>query len=153
LAIQQVKSVGTQDRNDLDYGASADQPSIDKAGCGFGFLRSFDPTAGILEAQRLAEGDPNSKAFDDPDQVASGFLRARLRLDPAVPIQLKETRRTAGRLVYQWQRPSKQEFDMVVVSRPYLLSFYALDPKRVAWVVIAAYESSCAKGKQVTRIR
>jgi len=42
---------------------------------------------------------------------------------------------------------------MVVVSRPYLLSFYALDPKRVAWVVIAAYESSCAKGKQVTRIR
>jgi len=40
---------------------------------------------------------------------------------------------------------------MVVVSRPYLLSFYAKDPKRVAWVLIAAYETSCG-GRKNPRI-
>jgi hypothetical protein len=34
---------------------------------------------------------------------------------------------------------------MVAVSRPYWLSFYSTGPKRVAWVVTAAYESSCGK--------
>jgi hypothetical protein len=42
---------------------------------------------------------------------------------------------------------------MVVVSRPFLLSFYAKDPKRVAWVVIAAYDSSCGTTNSVTRIK
>lgn len=38
LAIQQVKSVDSQDRKDLDYGASVDQPNINKAGCSFKIL-------------------------------------------------------------------------------------------------------------------
>lgn len=36
---------------------------------------------------------------------------------------------------------------MVVVTRPYLLSFYAKDPTRVAWTMLAAYESPCGKRK------
>jgi hypothetical protein len=35
---------------------------------------------------------------------------------------------------------------MVVVSRPYMLSFYAKNPKRVAWVLIGAYKMSCGNG-------
>jgi hypothetical protein len=35
LAIQEIKSVSSQDRDDLDYGAFADQPDIDKTGCGY----------------------------------------------------------------------------------------------------------------------
>ena len=42
---------------------------------------------------------------------------------------------------------------MVVVSRPYCLSLYSHDPKRVAWVVAAAYLSSCGKNNSVTRIK
>jgi hypothetical protein len=34
---------------------------------------------------------------------------------------------------------------MVVVSRPYWLSFYAHDPSRVAWIAVIAYESSCGQ--------
>jgi hypothetical protein len=41
----------------------------------------------------------------------------------------------------------QRETYMVVVSRPYLLAFYAHEPKRVAWVVAAAYVSSCEKNK------
>jgi hypothetical protein len=40
---------------------------------------------------------------------------------------------------------------MVVVSRPYLLSLYAHDPKRVAWVLTAAFESSCDGKNTVPR--
>jgi len=35
---------------------------------------------------------------------------------------------------------------MVVVSRPYFLSFYAKDPNRVAWVLIGAFETFCGGG-------
>jgi hypothetical protein len=55
--------------------------------------------------------------------------------------------------VYEWTPAGKAETYMVVVSRPYLLSFYALDRKRVAWVVSAAYLSSCGTNNSVTRIK
>lgn len=42
---------------------------------------------------------------------------------------------------------------MVVVSRPYWLSYYAKDPKRVSWVVLAAYESGCGGQNSVERIK
>jgi hypothetical protein len=67
-------------------------------------------------------------------------------------INLKETRKGQGRHVYEWKR-EKAESYMVVVSRPYLSSFYARNPKRVAWVVIAAYVSSCGTKNAVTRLK
>jgi hypothetical protein len=42
---------------------------------------------------------------------------------------------------------------MVVLSRPYWLSSYSHDPMRVAWMVVAAYVSSCGKNNPVTRIK
>ena len=45
-------------------------------------------------------------------------------------------------LEYGGTRPrGKRERYMVVVSRPYWLSFYAKDPAKVAWVVLAAFKS------------
>jgi len=55
--------------------------------------------------------------------------------------------------VYEWTPAGKAETYMIVVSRPYLLSFYAHDPKCVAWVVSAAHLSSCGKNNSVTRIK
>jgi hypothetical protein len=34
-----------------------------------------------------------------------------------------------------------------------MLTFYAQDPKRIAWVVIAAFDSSCDEPNSVTRIK
>jgi hypothetical protein len=143
LAIQQVVSVDPQDRNDVDYGASADQPNIDKAGCGYRFLidQQFND---LIEAQKKAELGERDWAFGDPQRVASDALARLLKIDEKSIIGMRQTRKAQGRFVYQWRPKSKKASYMIVVSRPYWLSFYAKDAKKVAWVVIAAYESSCS---------
>ena len=54
---------------------------------------------------------------------------------------IRQRQKAQGRFVYEWKPTNTHAVYMVVVSRPYWLSFYARDPKRVAWVVAAAYES------------
>ena len=153
LAIQEVKRVSPQDRDDLDYGASYDQPDLDKVGCGFDYLTSIMPGNELLDAQKQAEHDPNTRAFDDPERVASDFLIAQLKMHDSNPLALKEIRKAQGRVVYAWEQKGKPISYTVVVSRPYLLSYYSEDPKRVASVVVAAYSSSCGQGNSTSRIR
>jgi hypothetical protein len=152
LAIQEVKAVSPQDRDDLDYGESADQPDIDKAGCGYEYMTGIWPWSDEIKAQQQAEQDPHSAAFDDPERVAADFLVAQLKLAASQPPQLTVKRKAQGRVVYEWNPPGKAHSYMVVVSKPFLLSFYAHDPRRIAWVVIAAYDSSCDEPNSVTRI-
>jgi len=153
LVIQEVKSVYPQDRDDLDYGESADAPDIDRVGCGYQEMTPIWPWQDEIKAQQQSDKSPNTRAFDDPGRVASDFLTTQLKLDTSQPLQLTEKRKTAGRVVYVWRPSGKTSSYMVVVSKPFMLSFYAHDPRRVAWVVIAAYSSSCDKTKSVTRIR
>jgi hypothetical protein len=153
LAIQEVKSVDPENRDDLDYGASADQPDIDKTGCGYRFLTPIQPTSDLIKAQQDADLGTSDWVFDDPRRVASSALARCSKTDESSIEGLKETRKAQGRYVYEWTPAGKAESYMVVVSRPYLLSFYARDPKRVAWVVSAAYLSSCGKNNSVTRIK
>jgi hypothetical protein len=42
---------------------------------------------------------------------------------------------------------------MVVVSRPYLATFYARNPRKIPWMVIAAFEADCDTGNSVTRMK
>ena len=142
LGIEQILSVDSQESPDLDYGASVDQPGIDKAGCGYKFLTELSEFEPAIKAQERADLGPEAWAFEDPRRVASEGLAQLLKLSDSSTIQLKETRQAQGRLVYWWKPKGKKGY-MVVVSRPYLLSFYAKDPKRVAWVVAAAYETFC----------
>jgi len=153
LAIEQVLSVDPHDRVDLDYGASPDQPRADKVGCGYRDLVEIWPYSDSIEAQRIADSGQRSWAFDEPQRVASDSLARLLKIDEASIQGMKETRKAQGRFVYEWKPPGKNASYMVVVSRPYWLSFYSSDPKKVAWVVIAAWESSCGKGNGVTRTR
>lgn len=153
LAIQQIVSVDPQDRDDLDYGASADQPDIEKTGCGYKFLTPIRPYEDLIKAQQEAEQRGSDWAFADAQRVAAVALARLLKLDEKTITDLKETRRAQGRIVYQWQPTAKKTSYMIVVSRPYWLSFYAKDSQRVAWVVAAAYESSCGRGNTVTRAR
>jgi hypothetical protein len=153
LAIQQVQSVTPQDRDDLDYGESPDQPDTDKVGCGYQYMTGIWPWQEEIKAQQQAEQDSDSRAFDSPEHVAADFLVRRLKLDVGQPVPLAQKRKAQGRVVYEWNPAGRAHSYMVVVSKPFLLSFYARDPKRVAWVVIAAYDSSCDESKTVTRIK
>jgi hypothetical protein len=153
FAIQQIKSVSPQDRDDLDDGASFDQPEMNKVGCGYTYLTPIEPGNSLVEDQRQADLGQRAWAFDDPARVASDGLLALAKIESPGPLALKEKRRAQGRIVYEWKQPGQQETYMVVVSRPYWLSFYSKDAKKVAWVVVAAYESTCGKKKTVTRIR
>jgi hypothetical protein len=153
LAIQEIKSVDGQDRDDLDYGASADQPDIDKTGCGYRFLTPIQPTSDLIRAQQEADLGGHDWVFDDPRRVVSNALAQCSKSKESSIEGLKETRKARGRYVYEWTPAEKAETYMVVVSRPYLLSFYVHDPKRVAWVVTAAYLSSCGKNNSMTRIK
>jgi hypothetical protein len=153
LAIQQVISVAPHDREDLDYRSSADQPDLDKVGCGFQDLVRPWPYEDWVAAQHKADLQANASAFDSPREVAGAALIQLAKLDEGIAKKLKETRQSQGRVVYVLKADRGKVNYMVVVSKPYLLSFYAKDPKKVAWVVIGAYKSSCERSNSVTRIK
>jgi len=140
LAIQKIKSVSPQDRDDLDYGASSDSPN----GC-YSFETPIEPVTNVVHAQQQADLGPRAWSFDDPQRVASDALTVLVKPKQDGPFTFKETRKAPGRIVYEWWPTGTTNPQMVVVSRPYWLSFYARDSKRVAWVVIAAFELTCAK--------
>jgi hypothetical protein len=143
LAIERVTSVDPQDRDDVDYRIDPDQPTDINAKCAY---ESLEPLVAPIEAQKEAEADGQAWRFTDPKQVAIKTLAHLLNLDEKSIAKMGGGQTTPGRAVYKWRRPhSTQTGYMVVVSRPYWLSFYAADPKRVAWVAIAAYESPCVK--------
>jgi hypothetical protein len=158
LAIQQVISVDPHDRQDLDYGASPDQPKMDKAGCGFKSLFPLLPYEDLIyedliEAQHRAEVAQPGWEFDDPQRVASEALARLVKIDQTSTEGMKQTRTSQGRIVYEWIPAGERVSYMVVVSRPYWLSYYSKDPTKIAWVVIAAYESSCGKNNTVQLVK
>ena len=145
LAIQEILSVDPQDRADLDYRASADQPGIQKVGCGYRYLLPIDPAHDLIGVQQSADLGEHSWAFDDPQRVAIDTLSRVLSIDEKSISGLKQKSEAQGRIVYEWRPEDKQTTYMIVISRPYWLSFFARDPMRVAWAAVAAYESDCRK--------
>lgn len=143
FVIQSVTSVAPHDRKDLDYRASPDQPNIDKTGCGYKDLVSLSPYSDWLEAQRVADRGERAWVFDEPNRVAADALSHLGKVDEKTLEKMTQKRRFPGRLIYELKANQGKVVYMIVVSRPYMLSFYARDPQKIAWVVAAAYESSC----------
>jgi hypothetical protein len=142
LAIEEIRSVDAQDRLGLDYGASPDQPDLTKLGCGTERdLVSLDPYKDTMNAQEQAELGDRSWAFEDPQRVAAQSLAGILKMPQDSFRGLRKTRTAEGRVLYEWKPDGKRARYMIVVSRPYWLSFYSRDPEKVVWVVVAAYES------------
>jgi hypothetical protein len=135
-------SVDPQTRTDVDYRTAPDQPTVSKDGCGVKIVLE-GASGGKIAAQRQAEAGPRAWSFDDPIRVASDALIGLLKLDPGTAITMAQARKSPGRISYEWKPAGKKDSYTVVVNRPYWLSFYAKDPQKVAWVVMAAYESSC----------
>jgi hypothetical protein len=140
LVIQQVLLVDPQDRKDLDYRSSADQPELAGPLSSFCRLMSIEDLGALLEFQRRAESGERAWAFDEPRRVACDSLAKFARVEGIPTARLKQLRKAPGRVVYTWRSGRGPVSYLVVVSRPYWLSFYARNPGRVAWVAIAAYE-------------
>jgi len=153
LVIQQVVVVDPHDRSDLDYHSSADQPNIDKAGCGYRILSSDWRFSEALGLQQQAESGERAWAFDDPTRVVKELLARKAGIDQTSIVNLKTIRTARGRIVFTWAPPKTKATYMVVVSRPYTLSFYAKNSQRVAWIPIAAYKVGCDADNSVRRIR
>ncbi len=141
LAIERVLAVDPQVRADLDYRAEAGSAPPLKVGCSYKDLAPQESGSRIIAAQQQAERE-SEWALNDAQRVVNVTLAKFLDIDPA-KVNATQTKESAGREVFEW-RPERQGKEFVIVaSRPYWLSLYAKEPQRVAWVVIAAYESSC----------
>ena len=136
LAIQEIKSVTPQVRDDLDYSASPDEPEW-----WWEFLTPVFPGNSVVEDQKQADQGAREWAFKDPYRVASDAIKVLAKIEEPGELKLKATQQNPGRIDYEWRLTRKSSRYMVVVSRPFFLSFYAHDPKKVAWVVVAAYGS------------
>ena len=141
LAIQRVVSLDPHDRDDLDYRDSPGQPDLDRLKCGtYQILEPVPSYRAVFEIQHRAESGERAWVLDNPQKVAIDFLAQTQKTDEKAFMRIREAK-SRGRVVYDWRIADKPETYMVVVSRPYWLSFYAEDESKIACVVIAAYKA------------
>jgi hypothetical protein len=141
LAIQEVKDPDTQPRPDLDYGESNEKLNLPDPACTLRMLLPDEQNAAFMQAQRDAEST-RDWALTDPARVAADTLARLVKKSPRASADMKLTHDAPGRKTYEWSAAASTRYT-VVVSRPYWLSFYAHDPKQVAWVAVVAYETKC----------
>jgi len=67
-------------------------------------------------------------------------LATLLKIDRQSITGMRELRNDQGRISFEWQPQGTEAKYMLVVSRPYWLSFYSHKEGKVAWVLAAAYE-------------
>jgi hypothetical protein len=142
LAIQEVKNPDSEWHPDLDYGESNEKLDF-QPGCNLRPLLPAEQDAALLQAQHDAESSSRDWVFADPARVASDALSRSTHIGQDQLAAIKLTHDAPARKTYEWKSPGNTKSYMAVVSRPYWLSFYARDPKRVAWVAVIAYEATC----------
>jgi hypothetical protein len=144
FVIQRVESFEPHTRNDLDYTSEAGW--YEKESCKSNSLRyqmevSIPYPDGNAEhaiaEQRNADRGEASWAFSDPQRVAVESLK--LFYPGQVPL-LRNVKTTPARQVFRWKNGRNEV--VVVVTRPYWLSFYAASGA-VAWVSTNIKEAAC----------
>jgi hypothetical protein len=126
----------------LDYGESNEKLDLPDPDCTLRTLLPDEQNAALMQAQHDADSGTRAWALTDPARVAADALSRLTKKNLLMVADVKLTRDSVARKTYQWA--SKNKTYTVVVSRPYWLSYYAHDPKQVAWVAVAAYETSCS---------
>jgi hypothetical protein len=142
LAIQEVKDPDTNWHPELDYGESNEKLDI-QPGCILRPLLPAEQDAALMQAQREADSGAREWAFTDPARVASDALSQVTHISHDRLAEIKLAHDAPERKTYEWKSAGNSKSYIAVVSRPYWLSFYAHDPKRVAWVAVIAYEATC----------
>ena len=143
LVIQRVTSFEPHTRTDLDY--TAEGGWYEDEGCKWATERDLghvsvsnwnDGAQKGIEAQKKAE-DGEPWAFTNARRVAMESLKA---LYPDRVQELRRVKNAPARQVFQWNQGKKRT--IIVVSRPYWLSFYAKG-NAVAWVSTMIKEVEC----------
>lgn len=142
LAIQEVKDPDPEWRPDLDYGESNEKLDF-PPGCNLRPLLPAEQDAALMQVQREADSGSRDWAFTDPARVASDALSHAAHIGQDRLAQINLTHDSPARKTYEWKAAGDSKSYMAIVSRPYWLSFYAHDAKRVAWVAVMAYEATC----------
>lgn len=141
FAIQQVVSVDIRDQMGLDNSASVEHPNQKWEGCeNYSTLLKTPEYVRMLDQQEKADSGERAWALDDPKRVAADELGKQTKAFKGAISELKEVTKTDSRIIYHWGPDGEQSTRfMIVINRPYWLSFYAKDPAKTAWVVAAAY--------------
>jgi hypothetical protein len=138
LAIQQIESFDPHTRRDVDYTAEAG--SNEKEGCKVGSLHYLssgkDAAEKTIAQQKMAESG-QTWMFNDPTQVAIESLKPFYPGE--VPV-LRRVKKTPVRQTFQWKHGKNNI--VVVVTRPYWLSFYAASANLV-WASTTIKEAAC----------
>jgi hypothetical protein len=143
LVIQRVESFEPHMRSDVDYTSEAGW--YEKEGCKYGTLKyvkhvSIPYPDGLEQAiaeQHKADNREADWALSDPQRVAAESLK------PYYPNQVpvfRTVKKTPARSVFRWRYGRNQV--VVVVTRPYWLSFYAKSSS-VVWVSTMIKEAGC----------
>ena len=143
LVVEQIESFEPHTRDDLDYTAEAGW--YEDEGCKWGSEQDLRHVSvsnwdnggqkGIEEQEKADAGQ--AWAFSDPQRVAIESLKP---LYPGQTPVLHIVKRTSSRNVFQWRNGKKSV--VVVVTRPYWLSFYAASSS-VAWISTMIKEVEC----------
>jgi hypothetical protein len=144
FVIQQVESFEPHTRSDVDYTSEAGW--YEKEGCKYSSLQykkqvSIPYPDGEVEQtiaeQKRADSGEAAWAFTKPKRVAVDSLKTFY--PGQVPV-LRSLEKTPARQLFRWKNGKNQV--VVVVTRPYWLSFYA-GSRHVAWVSTMIKEAEC----------
>jgi hypothetical protein len=141
FVIERIEQFDQHTRSDLDYTAEAGWYGSE--GCNWRSMRNLrylslseDPGQAIAE-QKLADDGPRAWAFDEPRRVATDSLHPFFKDQTPV---LRLVGKSSTRQVFRWRRGRRST--VVVVTRPYWLSFYAKS-NSVAWISTAIKDAEC----------
>lgn len=136
LVIQQILSVEPHDRDDLNYGTGEIPVDMGR----FGSYRILNIDEPAIELQQSAEQDNVDWRFKDPRRVAKDAL-AKYAPDDEVDLKkLNVVSQKSGYIAFEAKIDRYVSY-FVRVERPYWLSFYAKDPKRVIWIASGVYRA------------
>jgi hypothetical protein len=148
FVIQQVLSVEPYGNPDLDYSNDDYMMSPPTRGCAISDASKDREGPNWQESQQKADIQGDEIRFDHPEKIARSELMRAENLDESAVANLYEAHREQGRITYQLKIANQDGTSTtysIVLHKPYRLTFYAINPHRIIWVVIAAYKTTCIK--------
>ena len=137
LAIQQVREVSAEETGGLDP-YSLPMPMIaglHQKTIAYRFLIPEDVGKFMIESQRLADSGIPTWAFDNPRKTALELIRNDSKRKDLDETLLLERYTSTGTIQYEFKTVNPRRTYDITVTKPYWLSFYARNPRRVAWIV------------------
>lgn len=139
LAIEKIAGVDPHDRKDVDYLASYDFPELSKLDS-YEIVTPNESPKDFIAAQQKADSGQREWSFNNPLRAASEALASITKVNEKSIKGISQIRQSQGIIVYHWRNRSSKASYLIIVSRPYWLSYFAKDSKRVAWVAVTVYQ-------------